>query len=94
MASPERRSGRVRLSAQEITQLSALRRLYHRHYGQGFDVEEFAVNDLYAKVVLAEAVSSGQGDLIEMANGFLDRNGKPRLHRRLGRVDVELNLAA
>ena len=91
---PERRSGRVRLSAHEITQLSALRRLYHKHYGQGFDVEEFALNDLYAKVVLAEAVSSGQNDLIELANAFLDRNGKPRLHRRLGSVDVELNLAA
>ncbi|HEX4325370.1 MAG TPA: hypothetical protein VH105_01050 [Burkholderiales bacterium] len=91
---PERRSGRVRLSTQEITQLSALRRLYHKHYGQGFDVEEFALNDLYAKVVLAEAVSSGQTELIELANGFLDRSGKPRLHRRLGSVDVELNLAA
>ncbi|MDB5804728.1 MAG: hypothetical protein JWN73_2050 [Betaproteobacteria bacterium] len=93
-ARPERRSGRVRLSSHEITMLSALRRAYHKHYGQGFDVEEFAVNDLYAKVVLAEAVSSGQDEMIELARGFLDGEGKPRLHRRLGKVDVELNVFA
>lgn len=90
---PERRSGKVRMSAQEITALSALRRAYYKHYGQGFDVEEFAVNDLYAKVVLAEAVSSGQEDLATLARAFLDKDGKPRLHRRLGRVDVELAAA-
>ncbi len=90
---PERRSSRVRMSAREITSLSALRRVYYRHYGQGFDVEEFAVNDLYAKVVLAEATSSGQEDLIELAQAFLDKDGKPRLHRRQGRVDVELAAA-
>jgi len=93
-ARPERRSGRVRLSSHEITMLSALRRAYHKYYGQGFDVEEFALNDLYAKVVLAEAVSSGQGEMIDLARGFLDKNGKPRLHRRLGNVDVELNALA
>jgi len=90
-ASLERRSGRVRLSPEEISMLSALRRAYHKYYGQSFDVEEFALNDLYAKVVLAEAVSSGQDEMIELARGFLDKNGKPRLHRRLGRVDLELN---
>jgi len=93
-ARPERRSGRVRLTSHEITMLSALRRAYHKHYGQGFDVEEFALNDLYAKVVLAEAVSSGQEEMIELARGFLDKEGKPRLHRRLGNVDVELNAFA
>lgn len=90
---PERRSGKVRMSAREITALSALRRVYYKYYGQGFDVEEFAVNDLYAKVVLAEAVSSGQEDLVELARAFLGKDGKPRLHRRLGRVDVELAAA-
>ncbi|HEY4373303.1 MAG TPA: hypothetical protein VGN52_15335 [Burkholderiales bacterium] len=90
---PERRSGKVRMSAQEITSLSALRRVYYKYYGQGFDVEEFAVNDLYAKVVLAEAASSGQEDLVALAHAFLDKNGKPRLHRRQGRVDVELSNA-
>jgi hypothetical protein len=93
-APPERRSGRVRLSSHEITMLSALRRAYHKHYGQGFDLEEFVVNDLYAKVVLTEAVSSGQEEMIELARGFLDKDGKPRLHRRLGHVDVELGAYA
>jgi len=86
----ERRSGKVRLTAQEITLLSGLRRAYHKHFGESFDVEEFACNDLYAKVVLVEAMSSGQEDVMALAKPFLDKNGKPRLHRRLGRVDVEL----
>jgi len=92
MPKPERRASNVRLNAQEITMLSALRRVFHRHFGESFDVEEFACNDLYAKVVLAEAMSSGHDDLITLAESFLDKNGKPRLHRRLGRVDVDLNL--
>jgi hypothetical protein len=86
----ERRSGKVRLTAQEITLLSGLRRAYHKHFGESFDVEEFACNDLYAKVVLAEAMSSGQEDVMALAKAFLDKNGKPRLHRRQGQVDVEL----
>ena len=88
----ERRTGRVRLSPREINQLSALRRLYYRHFGQNFDVEEFAGNDLYAKVVLCEAAASGDAELAAMAGHFLDTQGKPRIHRRKGRVDLELSL--
>jgi len=90
MPRPERRSGKVRLSPQEITALSGLRRLYHKHFGESFDVEEFASNDLYAKIVLTEAVTSGLEELKVLAQHFLDKNGKPRLHRRQGRVDLEL----
>jgi hypothetical protein len=94
MPRPERRTGNVRLSAQEINALSGLRRLYHKHFGESFDVEEFASNDLYAKIVLTEAVSSGLEELKALAQPFLDKNGKPRLHRRQGRVDVELEQRA
>lgn len=94
MPRPERRSGNVRLSPQEIQQLSNLRRLYHKHFGESFDVEEFAGNDLYAKIVLTEAVSSGLEELKALAQPFLDKNGRPRLHRRQGRVDVELEQRA
>jgi hypothetical protein len=86
----ERRSGKVRFTPHEITLLSALRGAYKKHFGESFDVEEFASNDLYAKVVLAEAMSSGQEDMMALARPFLDAAGKPRLHRRLGQVDVEL----
>lgn len=86
----ERRVHKVSLTAREITLLSGMRRIYRRHFGQSFDVEEFAANDLYAKVVLTEAVSSGHPDLEALARAFLDANGKPRLHRRQGQVDVEL----
>jgi hypothetical protein len=86
----ERRSGKVRLSGREITMLSVMRRVYHRHFGQSFDVEEFAGNDLYAKVVLTEAMSSGQDDLLALAGHFLDKHGKPRMHRRQGRVDLRV----
>jgi hypothetical protein len=90
----ERRSGKVRLSAQEITILSALRRTYHKYYGQGFDVEEFVLNDLYAKVVLAEAMASGQAELAGLAREFVGQSGKLRQHRRQGNVHVDLNACA
>jgi hypothetical protein len=90
-AHPERRSGKVRLSGREITMLSAMRRIYRKHFGQSFDVEEFAGNDLYAKVVLAEAMSSGQKELITLAGHFLDEHGKPRMHRRKGEVDLDIS---
>jgi len=89
-ARKDRRAGKVPLSTQEITLLSALRRLFHKYYGQSFDVEEFARNDLFAKVVLAEAMSSGHADLQALARPFLDQSGKPRLHRRMGTVDLEI----
>jgi len=88
----ERRSGKVRMSGTEITKLSAMRGLYRKHYGQGFDVEEFAANDLYAKVVLGEITASGSPELIELARHFLDANGKPRMHRRKGRVDLDISV--
>jgi hypothetical protein len=79
------------MSVLEITKLSAMRGLYRKHYGQGFDVEEFAANDLYAKVVLREITSSGSPELIELARHFLDADGKPRMHRRKGTVDVDIS---
>jgi len=88
----ERRSGKVRLSPREINQLSAMRRLYYRQFGQSFDVEEFAGNDLYAKVVLCEACAAGDAELAALAAHFLDSQGKPRMHRRKGRVDLELTM--
>lgn len=89
-ADAERRSGKVELSAREITMLSALRRQYRKHFGQSFDFEEFAANDMYAKVVLAEATASGQAELVALASHFLDASGKPRMHRRKGDVDVDV----
>jgi hypothetical protein len=89
---PERRVGKVRLSSREITMVSAMRGHYRKHFGQGFDVEEFAGNDLYAKVVLAEALASGQAELINLASHFLDDGGKPRIHRRKGQVDLDIGI--
>jgi len=89
---PERRSGKVRMSGTEITKLSAMRGLYRKHFGQSFDVEEFAANDLYAKVVLGEITSNGPPELIELARHFLDAQGKPRMHRRKGTVDLDFSI--
>lgn len=89
---PERRSGKVRMSGAEITKLSAMRGLYRKHFGQSFDVEEFAGNDLYAKVLLSEITSNGPPELIELAKHFLDAEGKPRMHRRKGTVDLDFSV--
>ena len=64
MPRPERRSGKVRMSAQEITALSGLRRVYHKHFGESFDVEEFACNDLYAKICLLYTSPSPRDGLL------------------------------
>jgi hypothetical protein len=93
---PERReaqgSGHVRLSGRDATLLSQLRNQYRKVFGVYFDAMEFTGNDLYARATLRECMGSGNGDLSALAVQFLAEDGSPRLHRRLGRADLDLDL--
>jgi len=83
-------AGLVRLSSRDATLLAQMRNQYRKVFGLYFDVVEFTGNDLYARATLLQCIGSGNGGLATMALHFLDREGKPRLHRRLGHADVEI----
>ena len=95
---PERRadegSSQVRLSGRDATLLSQMRNQYRKVFGIYFDPLEFTANDLYARATLRQCLGSGNGDLAAMAASFLDQDGAPRLHRRLGRADLEFDPTA
>jgi hypothetical protein len=91
-SSEERRRGKVRMSNKDITLLSALRRLYMRTFNEPLDVEEFAGNDLYARIILTRAFAGGHQDLTDLAAHFMSADGSPRLHRRAGAVDFEFSV--
>jgi len=97
-AEPERRApegnGHVRLSGRDATLLSQLRNQYRKVFGVYFDAVEFTANDLYARATLRECMGSGNGDLSAMAMHFMAEDGKPRLHRRLGHTDLDLDFDA
>ena len=44
------------------------------------------------KTTLLQCVASDNMGLIELARYFLNDDGKPRFHRRLGTADVELDI--
>lgn len=84
-------SGHVRLSGRDATLLSQMRNQYRKVFGIYFDPMEFTGNDLYARATLRQCLASGNGELSAMAAQFLDADGKPRLHRRLGQADLDLD---
>jgi hypothetical protein len=87
----ERRThGKVRMSTQDQMALSAFRRLYRKTFAEIIDLEAFAGNDLYARMLLNRASRSDDMELAAIAYTFLDGKGRPRLHRRAGQADVEL----
>jgi len=94
-AASERRkvqgTGHVRLSGRDATLLSQMRNQYRKVFGMYFDPFEFTGNDLYARATLLQSLSSGNRELMDMALQFLDGKGKPRLHRRAGRADLEFD---
>jgi hypothetical protein len=83
-------TGHVRLNGRDATLLSQMRNQYRKVFGMYFDPFEFTGNDLYARATLLQCVTSGNQDLVTMALQFLDEKGRPRLHRRAGRADLEL----
>ncbi len=85
-------TGHVRLSGRDATLLSQMRNQYRKVFGVFFDLMEFTGNDLYARATLLQCVNSGNSDLATIAVNFLREDGKPRLHRRLGRADLELEV--
>lgn len=91
---PERRvtqgTGHVRLSGRDATLLSQMRNQYRKVFGVFFDLIEFTGNDLYARATLLQCLASGNAELAQMAGHFMDDKGKPRLHRRAGRADLEI----
>jgi hypothetical protein len=94
-AAPDRRApqgeSHVRLSGRDATLLSQLRNQYRKVFGVFFDAMEFTGNDLYARATLRECMGSGNGELSAMAMHFMAEDGKPRLHHRVGRVDLDLD---
>ena len=84
-------TGHVRLSGRDATLLSQMRIQYRKVFGVFFDVMEFTGNDLYARATLRQCMGSGNGELSAMASQFLAEDGKPRLHRHLGRADLDLD---
>jgi hypothetical protein len=87
-------SGHVRLSGRDATLLSQMRNQYRKVFGIYFDPIEFTGNDLYARATLRQCLGSGNGELSAIAAQFLDAEGKPRLHRRLGQADLDLDFGA
>jgi hypothetical protein len=87
-------TGHVRLSGRDATLLSQMRNQYRKVFGIYFDPIEFTGNDLYARATLRQCLGSGNGELSAMAAQFLDAEGKPRLHRRLGQADLDLDFGA
>ena len=83
-------AGHARLGDREIFMLSKLRLQYRRSFGMFFDLLEFTANDLYARTLLTVCAQSGDSTLRELAGEFLNLDGTPRFHRRLGRADLEL----
>jgi hypothetical protein len=88
--SASRSTGHVRLGNREIVVLSQMRIQYRRAFGMFFDSFEFTGNDLYARALLASCVGSGNHELAASARQFLNDDGAPRFHRRLGRPDFEI----
>lgn len=84
-------NGHVRLSGRDATLLSQMRNQYRKVFGMYFDPMEFTGNDLYARATLLQCVTSGNEELVASALQFLDEKGMPRLHRRAGRADLELD---
>jgi hypothetical protein len=84
-------TGHVRLSGRDATLLSQMRNQYRKVFGMYFDPFEFTGNDLYARATLLQSLSSGNRELMDLALQFLDGKGKPRLHRRAGRADLEFD---
>lgn len=84
-------TGHVRLSGRDATLLSQMRNQYRKVFGMFFDPFEFTGNDLYARATLLQCLSSGNRELMDQALQFLDGKGKPRLHRRAGRADLEFD---
>lgn len=84
-------NGHVRLNGRDATLLSQMRNQYRKVFGMFFDPMEFTGNDLYARATLLQCVTSGNEELVATALQFLDEKGRPRLHRRAGRADVEID---
>jgi hypothetical protein len=94
-AGSERRAvaarGHVRLGYKEIVLLSQMRIQYRKVFGSFFEIFDFTGNDLYARSLLALCLESGNPELAGLARQFVDAQGRPRLHRRVGSPDLELN---
>jgi hypothetical protein len=91
-AKDRRRGGKVQLTTQDQLALSALRRLFKKNYNEIIDLQQFAANDLYARMLLNRASKSDDTLLAAVAMVFLDGMGRPRLHRRAGWVDVDMSI--
>lgn len=86
---PERRLKEGRFSPRQSKVLGQYKTLYTEEFGEPFDIDEFATNDLYGRAVLLRTLTATNPTLVRIAQYFIDENGNPGRHRRNARKDEE-----
>ena len=77
-----KRTQKLNLTGPDLMVLSKLANGMRRFYGARIDLQEFAGNDVYARLVLDLANYSGSDELVALAHLYFDESGTPAYHRR------------
>lgn len=84
---PERRIKDGRFTPEQTEVLGQYQSLYAQEFGEAFDSDQFASNDLYGRAVLLRSLTANNPSLLSIARHFIDDSGTPVRHRRNARPE-------